>query len=264
MKTRLFFILTILLTGCQGLFEYSPFQVNLDDSEMGNTQINLDMIESDSTKSIDFVRIAVIADIHIYMDELTKCVSLINKNEDIDFVVVCGDLADSGLEKEFSMALERLKKLKYPYFTVIGNHDYLGNGRAVYENMFGPRNYSFSYGRYNFVVFDNVVWENHNNKPDFDWLKSTLNSFGPNSDNIVFAHIPAYADQLVGKYDKLYNDIMVENNVRLSVHGHEHRFGYQKVYNPGPDYLQVDGMMKKVLTIVTITPTNINVDKVNF
>jgi predicted MPP superfamily phosphohydrolase len=50
-------------------------------------------------------------------------INSLSENEKIDFVMVSGDLTDSGEFSEFMKAKEILDKLKIPYFPLIGNHD---------------------------------------------------------------------------------------------------------------------------------------------
>jgi 3',5'-cyclic AMP phosphodiesterase CpdA len=50
-------------------------------------------------------------------------INSLSENEKIDFVMVSGDLTDSGEFSEFMKAKEILDKLNIPYFPLIGNHD---------------------------------------------------------------------------------------------------------------------------------------------
>lgn len=59
-------------------------------------------------------------------ERLRKAVNWINAHKDslrIKFVIITGDLTDSGERSEFMKAKELLDELKIPYVPLIGNHD---------------------------------------------------------------------------------------------------------------------------------------------
>lgn len=65
-------------------------------------------------------------DVGYSAERLRKAVNWINKYADslrIKFVIVSGDLTDSGERSEFLKAKEILDALKIPYIPMIGNHD---------------------------------------------------------------------------------------------------------------------------------------------
>lgn len=65
-------------------------------------------------------------DIGYSAERLRKSVNWINENaakNDIQFVLVTGDITDSGEKSEFDKAKEILDALKVPYVPTIGNHD---------------------------------------------------------------------------------------------------------------------------------------------
>ena len=56
-------------------------------------------------------------------DLLDDAIDLINHTPNIDFVFFTGDLVDVPYEKNLLMFFDYANKLKYPYYTVPGNHD---------------------------------------------------------------------------------------------------------------------------------------------
>ena len=211
-------------SSCVNMFEYSPY-----DSRYENTLINVSAIEQLLTrqKDDDTLRFGLIADSHNSFDELKTAIALLNK-ENIRFIICLGDVADHGLAEEYELYKAYVEKSNVPVVTVIGNHDYRSNGKAIYEQMFGQRNFTISIDQYKFVVFDDVVWENGNQLPDFDWLErqyaDTL------STKILVTHIPPWDEQLTGDAVLRFNTIVNSSNTILSLHGHEHRPG-GKQYN---------------------------------
>lgn len=67
-----------------------------------------------------------VGDVGYSAERLRKAVNWINKHADslrIKFVIVSGDLTDSGERSEYRKAKEILDALKIPYIPMIGNHD---------------------------------------------------------------------------------------------------------------------------------------------
>lgn len=54
---------------------------------------------------------------------LRKAVELINKDQEIKFTIVIGDVTDTALEEQFEKAREIIDKLNKPYIPLLGNHD---------------------------------------------------------------------------------------------------------------------------------------------
>ena len=104
---------------------------------------------------------------------------------------------------------------------------YRSNGHKIYERMFGPSNMTFTCMGYNFIVFDDVVWENSNKSPRFDWLQAELTK--SDAPSVLLTHIPPWADQLEGQYNLTFAGIIAESKLILCLHGHNHSF-CRKIY----------------------------------
>ena len=157
---------------------------------------------------------------HDYFDDLKEAIRSINGKDGLQFIICCGDITARGISQEYIWYREITKDFKYPLFTVIGNHDHRSNGKIIFERMFGPLNMSFTYGGYKFILFDDVVWENNNKAPDFEWLEAELEK--DELPVILITHIPPWGDQLIDVYDDRFRQIIVESNIILSLHGHHH------------------------------------------
>ncbi len=203
-----------LIQGCD-----NPFDYNIFDANTSSSKLNIKNIKRITTNNItDTIKFAVFTDPHNNYDELKDAIKSINKQANLSFVICCGDFTNWGSSDEFKWYWGQAKKIKSPIITVIGNHDYLGNGKVIYERMFGPSNYFFEIEDYNFIVFDDIVWENDNQSPDFKWLKS---SFSKEKKNIVFSHIPIGSSQLLG-YNDFFKNIISTENTLMVIHGHDH------------------------------------------
>jgi 3',5'-cyclic-AMP phosphodiesterase len=221
-----FLILLIwLLSGCEDAFEYSPFSVIVDNRYSETQKRNRGQLDEMSrrTSSADTFRLAVIADSHSYFDELAQAVDLINRDTSIRFVLHAGDMADGGMLQEYELFHRTMSRLNVPWFTVIGNHDVLANGRAIYNQMFGPENYTLNFGNTRFIIFNNILLELTPELPDFEWLEEELAKAKGIKNVFVIAHVPPWDDTYSDDANLKYTGLLQKyGNVRLSIHGHHH------------------------------------------
>ncbi|MHC2990154.1 metallophosphoesterase [Pontibacter sp. HJ8] len=228
------FAFFLLLSSCEELFEYHPNQIRLDKDEQNLTATNLKRLESQQPG--DTLRLLVMGDTQRFYDDVEAFVQKANTFEAIDFVIHQGDIADFGMTQEFRWVHDILKQLKWPYLTVIGNHDLLANGRKVYQKMFGDFNYSFVYGHTKFVMVDTNGREySFNGKvPDIDWLSKQLVHQPSDSwqQAIVVSHIPPYDGDFDSTLERPFHNTLKESKrVQLSLHGHIHNWRTENTYD---------------------------------
>ena len=238
--------LTLMFSSCDELFDFSPYEVRVEESYKNTTLKNL--LKLPNPADPDSIQFAVIADSHYHYGPLSEAVKHLNYNYNIAFVLCAGDITDQGLLVEFELFHEAMSGLEHPWFTVIGNHDYRSNGEHVYKEMFGNYNYSFSYGFLKINVWDDVFWES-NKEPDFDWLSAELSS-DPEKVQVVLAHISPYADQFDEESKEKYLTTLGANEVGISLHGHQH--GYDNFHERGINFNLTTSTDKGSYTIVTV------------
>ena len=136
-------LMLLFISGCS--VEYSPYEVTVQSDEIDLTKNNRNKLYRYDREFMESYSFVLIADSHSWYDNLEKAVKHINKNKDIFFVIHLGDLASSGLVKEYRWTNDILKKLHKPYLTVIGNHDCLNNGMEIYKKMYGNGSVRFCY-----------------------------------------------------------------------------------------------------------------------
>lgn len=252
----------VIFGGCEGYFDYSPYEANVDNSFKNTHQENMqNLMETDTTQKEE-INFAIIADSHYNFHELDEAIVNMN-NREIDFVIVNGDIADHGYLKEYELFHENMEKLNVPYVTVIGNHDYRSNGGDIYKDMFGDYNKSFVYNNNLFILFDDVFWESNKN-PHFDWLEGELEKSSTYDHVFVICHIPPYGSQFTDDYEERYKKLMLDYHVDLSIHGHIHKNKYGDYYGDGMTYLAVETIIKKGYSIVTVNDNIIEVDNINY
>lgn len=246
---------------CDTFFEYSPYQVKADDKLLNRSA--LIMLENKSKADFKPFRIALIGDSHTYYDEFKKQVDAINRIDSIDFVVHLGDITLSGIYREFQWYSEIIARLNKPLITVIGNHDCLANGETMYKQMFGDLNFTCTYNDCKLVFWDDIIWERNNKDPDFEFLQNALYDAERYTHKIVFAHIQPWDDQFSLGNRLLYNSIMENNGVSLSIHGHQHTFYCDKYFGKVPYLLTGDATDREIVVAEVLSDT-IMVHRVQF
>jgi len=247
----------LVMNSCSEMIEYSPYDIDIIDETIN--LINIDLISNKSDKE-DTLRFALISDPHTHYDDLKDAIDFINTHNGLQFIVCCGDVTDCGLSKEFMWYNDITKGSKYPVITVIGNHDYRSNGLEIYKRMFGPVNVSFNCMGHDFIIFDDIVWENNNNSPDFEWLRRKVNnSKGP---TILLTHIPSWTDQLEDSNKEIFEDIISNSNVMLCLHGHEHNYYQNSI--AGIPAIVSGSVDKRSLSIIKVYGTDFKIERFIF
>jgi Icc-related predicted phosphoesterase len=80
------------------------------------------------TMSAGPVRIAAVGDLHCRKTSAGSLAPILTRvNEIADVLLLCGDLADHGLEEEARVLAKELSAVRVPMIGVLGNHDYHSN-----------------------------------------------------------------------------------------------------------------------------------------
>jgi 3',5'-cyclic-AMP phosphodiesterase len=115
----------------------------------------------------------------------------------------------------------------------------LGKGDEVFERMFGPLNYSFSYQSVKFVLHNTNSKEYNNGKvPDMTWIRSQLVKSDSSKFFVMVSHVPPFSEDFDKNLEAEYATTLEESpSLLLSLHGHihEHKDGYP--YNDGIRYI---------------------------
>lgn len=263
----LYAALFLLLCSCEEIFQYHPNQILLDEGEKNLTAYNLERIRAQVPS--DTLRVLVMGDTQRFYDAADAFVRRANEFQQIDFVVHQGDISDFGMSQEFKWVHDIMKGLKWPYLTVIGNHDMLANGRKVYREMYGDFNYSFVYGHTKFVFIDTNGREyGFNGKvPDLGWLEGQLqqNAGADWQQAIIVSHAPPYDGDFDRKLELPFHQTLKESGlVTLSLHGHIHSWRTEYRYDDDILYHATTTVKKRGFSYVRIWNEGYDIKKIDY
>ena len=142
---KLFYSLFILCSSlcfqaCD-IFEAHPY----DALVRGEKDLNETFIKqiNENLKDRKTFRFAFISDTQRWYDETEDVVADINRRGDVDFVIHGGDISDFGATHEFILQRDIMLDFKMPWVALLGNHDCLGTGEDVFEEIWGNPNFYF-------------------------------------------------------------------------------------------------------------------------
>ncbi|MBD1398993.1 metallophosphoesterase [Pontibacter sp. JH31] len=256
-----------LLSSCEELFEYHPNQIILQDDERDLTARNLAKLESQQPG--DTLHLLLMGDTQRFYDAASAFVDKANTFPHIDFVIHQGDISDFGLSQEFKWVHNIMKGLKWPYLTVVGNHDMLANGRKVYRQMYGDFNYSFVYGHTKFVMIDTNGREyGFNGKvPDLDWLSKELTRQPGDTwhQAIVVSHMPPYDGDFDTSLELPFHETLKESDrVQLSLHGHIHNWRTEETYDNTILYHATTTVKKRGFTYLKVWRGGFEIERIAY
>lgn len=118
-----------------------------------------------------------------------------------DFVIHTGDITHLSKPAEFDTAKQILGKLRAPLMAIPGEHDVIGDGAALYAQMFGHKGatdgwYSFDRGGAHFVALVNVFNFETVGKlgaKQIAWVEKDLANVKSSTPIVVLGHVPLYA-----------------------------------------------------------------------
>ncbi len=248
--------LAMLLAGCD-LIEYHPYEVRID-GETGINAKNITRIE-DACEGKDVIRFAFMGDSQRWYDETGKFVEHLNARDDIDFVIHGGDITDFGLTREFGWVRDIMNRLKVPYVALIGNHDIIGHGIDVYDDMFGAENFSFKAGDNLFLCMNTCALEFDYSHPvpDFAFIYDELQCVDHNqvARVVPVMHIPPGQIEFNNNVSQVFQMLLKQfPDVRFCLHAHNHRLEQNDLFGDGVIYYGCSAMRDNCYMVFTLTP----------
>ncbi|MDR1788025.1 MAG: metallophosphoesterase [Treponema sp.] len=143
----------------------------------------------------------LISDTHITADD-TKGLERIESQliESDRFIVVTGDITDTGSEAELRAFLEIFGSLPIPCFPVIGNHDLFFGNWSVWRKLIGSATYraGSADSSTDIIVLDSA--SAFFGASQLEWLRGQLR--GSKRHTLIFTHCPLYLDGTL-KYEQI-------------------------------------------------------------
>jgi predicted phosphodiesterase len=242
--------LALSLGGC---FQYSPHAIPLDEADTDVHRKSLERLLAQPAPEV--LRFAVVGDTHGNFDDAETAVEYLNRRDDLSFVVQAGDFTHQGTGPEFRKMNSIFRRLRVPYFVVVGVHDLLANGGDIYDHMFGPRNLVFTYARTRFVLFDANAPEYGFNAtlPDLDLLRRALASDREAYDEaVMLSHIDPSSPDWDPALREPYFALLRETGVKVSLHGHGHK--PHEFEQDGARFYLPGSVLFRTLLLVSVHP----------
>lgn len=141
-----------------------------------------------------------------------------------DFIIINGDLVHGQPELLPELKATYLDKLKAPYYTIPGNHDFAD--AALWENIFGYKdNYVVDKGEVGLILANTADIKGKYICPDVSFMTESLDKFSSKRIVFVILHIPPVI-WLKGEpfvdCPEVMHLLEKAPNVKALFHGHEH------------------------------------------
>ncbi len=158
--------------------------------------------------------------------DLEESVRDINARDDVRFVLLSGDITESGSDAELRFAQELLDRLRVPYHLIPGNHDtkWSESGGTTFRALWGDDRFDFREEGFRFLGMHQGprmrMADGHWAPEDVRWLDSVSLSFGPDEPVFFVTHYPI--DSSIANWYVVL-DRLKKLNVQLALVGHGHQ-----------------------------------------
>lgn len=171
----------------------------------------------------------VVTDTHITESETNRFEDIENivRQQGDSFVVVTGDITQSGKKAELQNYIDLANNLSVPCYPVLGNHD--NRTPFNWKVMIGLSFYRIDVDAATLLFINS---ESRYSKKDIDWLEKQMNSSAKNT--FVFTHNKSF---LTEDRNSQVLSILEENGAML-FSGHTHRRAIQNT--GGVEYITIE------------------------
>ncbi len=176
------------------------------------------------------LKFAIMSDVHISIGANSEkwtaaCVDDVNKNPDIQFVIISGDIANFGSDEEIRSAKNIFDALEKPWFIIPGNHDatWSESGTNTFQKVFGYERFEFEAGDIKFL--GTPCGPNIRMAPalipreSWIWLEEQINSMSDSQPLFFVNHYPL--DTSLLKYNEVI-ELLKKKNIQMVQSGHWH------------------------------------------
>ncbi len=162
---------------------------------------------------------------------LIKVKNIVNQIQNIDLIVITGDICDTGNEEDYKSVKTTLDSLKIPYVISLGNHD----NKEAFFNAFSFQEINgaylnvYSINNITFISFDNSAYNVSNGYLDDNRLKWLDSKLKQHSNCIVLMHhqfedVPGIPGL---KNSSKLEEVLIRNRPLAILNGHTHWFKEQ-------------------------------------
>ena len=247
-------LLISLLSACQ--YDLSPWETDVDCPNM-SIEENLDWLKQiEQTRTPDHnYKVAVIGDPQQYPGDLQTTIETINELDQVEFVLLLGDLVETGVKKEFEWACKALSKTEKPVISVVGNHDALSYGQDIWLSVFGEFDYSFKYLGTKFIAYNDNQYE-FENVPDRDWLaaQAKLELGESRFHTIGMSHIQPWDNE------PDLSAFLKANGFDHMLHAHAHKFQYWQLADVGLPHFVTSETRDVRFGLMSVSPDAIKME----
>lgn len=169
-------------------------------------------------------------------DDLINTVNDINSLNDLDFVILSGDITETGKTRDLIEAKNILDKLRKPYHIIPGNHDtkWSESGCTKFSQIFGKEKFVFDYQGIRFIGLHEGpimrMGDGHFSPEDLRWLDSTLAKITDKSLPLIFVTHYPLDDQIDNWFEAINRLKKYNTKVVLCGHGHtNHAYSFEGI-----------------------------------
>ncbi|MBE9600086.1 PQQ-binding-like beta-propeller repeat protein [Pedobacter sp. MC2016-24] len=172
---------------------------------------------------------AFVTDTHVGTDtgeeDLRRTVNDINQQNDLDFILVTGDVTEMGTKLEIKLAREVLGGLKKPWYVIPGNHDtgWSESGGVDFIRAFGDDKFTFDHKGFRFIACASGPYvrmsDGHIPRDAVVWLDKVLKET-PKTMPVVFINHYPIDNSLDNWYEA--TDRIKKYNIQYAICGHGH------------------------------------------
>ena len=179
-------------------------------------------------------RAVILADVHVVPgnaneEKLIEAINEINAMNDIDFVVLDGDLTNEGSDEQLQNVKRIVDKIKHPFYVIPGNHEnnWSQSATKTFIDIWGNDRFVDEIGEY-IIVGANCgpfmkMGDGHVKQEDLHWLDSVLKEKVKAGKKVIsFNHYPLRKDDLDNYVD--YIKVLEKYPVIVHINGHYHNY----------------------------------------
>ena len=178
-------------------------------------------------------RFALVTDTHVGSStgaaDLRRTVADLNQQQDVDFVILSGDVTEFGSDRELHIAKQILDSLRKPIYIIPGNHDsnWSESGANSFRQVFGGETFFFEHKGYQFM--GTTSGPNMRMSPgqipreNLVWMDSVFKANPDTGSPLIFInHYPL--DASLNNWFEAIDRIKTRNiQMALCGHGHQNR-----------------------------------------